>query len=220
MGTTEHSTDAMGNTNTLWETIETWSVTLFLLGSVIELLFAGINGAAYLTEVFTYQPWISLLVLIGRLAFLIGIGGLSVRIATRSPRLGRWGRLVVLLAVGFTSGLLLLAALDDFGLFTSPIIAIFGLGSVLSTVVTFVLFGVAILRTDAFSTLVGGLLLAAAITLVALFVGLEILAIPTRLAGAVGEGIFFVILLTLWNVMQSESRSRDRSDTTLDSMAE
>lgn len=220
MGTTEHSTDGIGDTNTLWETIETWSVLLFLVGGVLELLFAGINGVAYLTDVFTYQPWIGLIVLLGRLAFLVGIAGLSVRVATRNPRLGRWGRVVVLLAIGFTSGLVILAALDDFGLFTSPIIAIFGLGSVVSTVVTFALFGVAILRTDAFSPLIGGLLVAAAITLVALFIGLEILAIPTRLAGAVGEGVFFVILLALWNVLRTESGLENRSDTTHDSTVE
>lgn len=220
MGTTEHSTDGIGDTNTLWETIETWSVPLFLVGGVLELLFAVINGVAYLTDVFTYRPWIGLIVLLGRLAFLVGIAGLSVRVATRNPRLGRWGRLVVLLAIGFTSGLVILAALDDFGLFATPVIAIFGLGSVVSTAVTFLLFGVAILRTNAFSPLIGGLLLAAAITLVALFIGLEILAIPTRLVGSVGEGVFFVILLALWNGLRSESELKNRSDTMPDSTVE
>lgn len=205
----------VGVSNSWWASLEQWSVGLFLVGSVLELVFAAINGVAFLTDAFTYRPWISLTVLVARLALLLGIAGLSVQIVNRNPRLGKWARVVVSLAVGFTIGLLVLAALDDFGLFRTPIIAVFGLGTVVLTVLTFALFGVAILRTDSFSPLIGGLLVAASVMLVALFVGLEILALPTRLAGAIGEGIFFVLFLAIWNALRAESVATDPSQETL-----
>lgn len=201
-----------------WKTLERWSVGLFLLGSAIDLIFAAINGVVFLTDGFTYQPWISLTVLVGRLAILLGIAGLSVQIMNRNPRLGKWSRVVVSLAVGFTSGLFVLAALQDFGLFKTPVIAVFGLGSVITTVLTFALFGVAVLRTEAFSASIGVLLVAASVTLVGLFVGLEILALPTRLAGAVGEGVFFVIFLSIWHALRAGSTPTDRPEPTRDSV--
>lgn len=99
--------------------------------------------------------------LLGRLAVLLALGGLSIRIADRSPRLAKWGRGFVSLAAAFTTGLFVLAVLAGLGV-TPPLIAVFGLGTFALSFLTYSLFGVGIVRTGAYPTLIGSLMLIAA----------------------------------------------------------
>lgn len=192
---------------TWWNPLKQWSPRLFLLGGVFILVFALHNGMVYLTDA-TFQDWVYPSVLLGRLAVLLGIAGLSVQIANRNPRVGKLGRVVVAVAVGFTIGLLVLGPLEMAGVFSTPLIGMVGLGTVVLSVITYALFGVAILRTRAYSPQIGGLLLAAAVALLALFVGLMVL--PTRLAGAVGEGALFVLFVSIGYRLRTEPEPADR----------
>lgn len=196
-------------TNTaLWDTLEQWSPRLFLLGSVFILIFALHNGIVYLTDA-TFQDWMYPSVLLGRLAVLLGIAGLSVQLVSHTPQVGKLGRVVVVVAVGFTIGLLVLGPLEMAGIFSTPFIGVVGLGTVILSVLTYALFGVAILRTGAYSTLIGGLLLAATVVLLALFVGL--MTFPARLAGAVGEGALFALFVSIGYSLRAEFEATDRA---------
>lgn len=190
-----------------WESLERWSPRLFLLGAVLELVFASVNGAAFLIESFSFVDWVYPAILLGRLAVLFGIAGLSVQVVNRNPRLGKLGRVVVAVTVAFTIGLLSLSILDIVGVST-PIIALFGLGTVVLTIVTYALFGAVIISTGAFSTPVGSLLLVASLTVLGVFVGLRVL--PTELMGAVGEGVLFVLFLSTGYFLRAESEPSDR----------
>ena len=201
--------------------LERWSPHLFSLGAVLELVFALNNGLAFLLDGFSFVDWLYPTVLLGRAAVLLGIAGLSVRVTDRSPRIGKWSRIVLALAFVFTLGLLSLSLLEIAGvtiMWNSPIFAVLGLGTVALTVITFALFGVLILRSGAFSTATGGLLLAAAVTVVGVFVGLNVL--PSRLVGGVGEGVLFILFLVTSLRLRTEFMTTDRPEPASNTVAE
>jgi hypothetical protein len=201
--------------------LERWGPHLFSLGAVLELVFALNNGLAFLLDGFSFVDWLYPTVLLGRAAVLLGIAGLSVRVTDRSPRIGKWSRIVLAVAFVFTLGLLSLSLLEIAGVtitWNSPIFAVFGLGTVTLTVITFALFGVLILRSGAFSTATGGLLLAAAVTVVGVFVGLNVL--PSRLVGGVGEGVLFVLFLVTSLRLRTECMTTDRPEPASNTVAE
>jgi hypothetical protein len=199
------------------ESLGRWHPRLVLLGGGFELVFAANNGLAYLLDGFTFVDWLYPTVLLGRLVVLLGIAGLSVRSVDLAPRVGRWSRGVLAAAFVSTAGLLSLSLLAGVG-FSTPAIAVFGIGTVVLTIVTYGLFGVVILRTGAFPPLVGGLLLAAAAAVLGVFVGLSVL--PTRLVGGVGEGALFVLLLALWSVLRAAPGPTDLAEPTSTTAAE
>jgi hypothetical protein len=201
--------------------LERWGPHLFSLGAVLELVFALNNGLAFLLDGFSFVDWLYPTVLLGRAAVLLGIAGLSVRVTDRSPRIGKWSRIVLAVAFVFTLGLLSLSLLEIAGvtiMWNSPIFAVLGLGTVALTVITFALFGVLILRSGAFSTATGGLLLAAAVTVVGVFVGLNVL--PSRLVGGVGEGVLFVLFLVTSLRLRTEFMTTDRPEPASNTVAE
>ena len=211
----------MTDLNGACASLERWGPHLFSLGAVLELVFALNNGLAFLLDGFSFVDWLYPTVLLGRAAVLLGIAGLSVRVTDRSPRIGKWSRIVLAIAFVFTLGLLSLSLLEITGvtiMWNSPIFAVLGLGTVALTVITFALFGVLILRSGAFSTATGGLLLAAAVTVVGVFVGLNVL--PSRLVGGVGEGVLFVLFLVTSLRLRTEFMTTDRPEPASNTVAE
>lgn len=190
---------------TSWKSLEQWSSRLFLLGGGFILIFALHTGQVFLTDV-TFNKWVYPAVLLGRLAVFLGIAGLSVQIANRSLRVGKVGRVVVAVAVVSASGLLVLGILRQVG-FSTSLIAVFGIGTVVLTIITYALFGVAILRSGAYSTLIGGLLLAAIVPILAVLFGR--IAFPVRLLGAVSESALFIIFATIGYLLTVESDPTD-----------
>lgn len=116
----------------------------------------------------------------------------------------------------FYVGLILLSILDIVGVRTS-IIAVFGLGTVVLTVLSFLLFAVAGFRTDAYPTVVGGLLLVA--TLAILFVLLTSSMFSTNVRGAVGEGLNATAFLAIWYVLNTRVKATMRREQVADTAA-
>jgi hypothetical protein len=186
---------------TRWESLEQWSPSLFLVGFAFELVFAVNHGAAALVEGISFIDGLYPTVLLGRLAVLLGLAGLSVRIVNTNSQFGKLSRGVVSLAALFTVGLLSLSVLTVVGI-TTPIIAVFGIGTVLLTILTFLLFSVAGIRTDAYPAIVGGLLLVATLAVIGVLVSQGVLS--TNVRGAVGEGINATVFLAIWYVLRAE----------------
>lgn len=201
----------MSSVNTgRWGSLETWSSTLFLFASVILFATALYRGVAYLVEGITFDLTVGNFMLFGRLAVILGLGGLSVQVANRSSRLGKLSRGVVVLAAIFTSVLFVLAMLNSLGFATTSLLAVFGLGTFVLSVVTYGLVGVSVLRTGAYSTLIGGLLLAAAGALLVVFVGQTFL--PTGLIGTIIEGVLAVIYLVVGYRLRTEPDPTTRAE--------
>ena len=193
-----------------WESLEAWSPRLFLAGFALELVFASTHGIAYLVDGFSFIDWLYPAVLLGRLAILFGLAGLSVRITGRNARLGILSRGVVSLAILFTTGLVTLSILQILGI-TTQIIAVFGIGTVVLTILTFLLYGGAGLGTGAYPSVVGGLLLVA--TLAVLFVLVGQGAFSTSLRGAVGEGVNAFAFLAIGYILRNEVKAADTVGT-------
>ncbi len=97
-------------------------------------------------------------------------------------------------AVALTGGLLVSAVLENLGVGV-PIIAVFGLGTIVLSIVTYGLVGVLILRTGAHAPVIGGLLLAATGGLLFGFFGQAVL--PENVVGAVTESVLAVTSLAI-----------------------
>lgn len=203
------------NDTTLWDSLEEWSGGLFLFASVMLLATAAYRGAAYLIADVNFNLTIGNIVLLGRLAVLLALAGFTVQLAQRNPRLGKLSRVVVALAILSTTVLIILAVLAGLDI-TTPVIAIAGLATVSLSVITYLLFGVSILRTGAYPQLVGGLLVTAALALVVVFFGMMML--PVNLIGTVVEGVLFAIYLVIGLHLRSSAppalQSERPGDTT------
>ncbi|MEF8813533.1 MAG: hypothetical protein V5A55_06910 [Halovenus sp.] len=208
---------------TVWESLEEWTPRLFLLAGVILIVASANYAITVLLDSVTFNSWVGLTVVIGRWVSLLGVAGLSVGIVKRSPRAGRLSRVVVSLAVLFTTGLLVTAILSNAGV-TTPLSAIFGLGTILLSIVTYAMFGIGILRTDAYSTLIGALLLVMTIGLLWGFIGQIALAEgPGTMLGIIGttaEAILFATNLAIGYRLGTELESRDRAEPASDAAPE
>lgn len=86
----------------------------------------------------------------------------------------------------------------------------FGIETVVPTILTFFLFGVAGLRTDAYSADVGGLLLLAILAIIFVLVGQGVFLTDVR--GAVGEGLNAIAFLAVWYVLRVGLRETERAE--------
>lgn len=185
----------------LFDALEPWSSILFLLAGVFLLIAAANKGLAFVIDTYTFSDLIGLSVVFGRLAALLGTLGLSVQLVNQTPQLGKRSRQVAILAIIFGVGLLVMVILDIAG-FSSMIIAVFGLGTFLLSVVTFAMFGVAILRTQTYPNSIGILLVISAIALLVVFVGQQL--ITEEVIGTVIEALLFVLYVTIGVLLRTQ----------------
>lgn len=183
------------------EALERWGPRLFVVAGVFLLVAASHRGITFLVEGVAFNDWIGLAGLFGRLAALLGTAGLAVRIRNRNAGLGKLSRALVTIAVVFTVGLLTLAVLENAGV-TTPAIAVFGLGTFVLSVLTFALFGAAIVRTGGHPPAIGILLLVVAGSLLVVFVGQAVA--PEGVVGTVVEGFLFVLYTTIGYRLRDE----------------
>lgn len=183
---------------------------MFFVGFLLTVVFASVHGVAYLVEGFSFVDWLYPTVLLGRMAAFLGLAGLSVEVVSRYPRVGKLSRVVVSLALLFATGLVALSILQTVGV-TTPVIAVFGLGTVLLTILAFALFGLVGLSTDSYSSVVGGLLLVATLAVVFVLVGQG--AFSTDFRGAIGEGLIAFAFLANWYVLRNEGRATETVET-------
>lgn len=192
-----------------WGSLEEWSQRLFFLAAVV-LLVAAVNYAIpFLVDSIAFNDAIGLTVLIGRLASLFAVAGLTVRIMDYNPRVGKLSRVVVALAVLFTIGLLTFAVLEQVG-YTTDIIAVFGLGTVLLSILTYALLGIGIIRTGAYSPVIGGLLLLATAAL--LFGFFAQMTLSEQLVGTVAEAGLFLSHLGIWYSLVNGGGTPERAE--------
>lgn len=187
-----------------WETLETWMPHLFLVAGAFSLVAAVNYGVTSLFDSISFNSWVGLTVLLARVASLLGVAGLSARIVDRSTRAGTASRVIVVVALLFTVALLASAVLNNFGA-DPPLTAVVGLGTVVLSLVTYSLFGTAILRTDAHATLIGVLLIGATVALLFGLLGRAFLHIGV--VGTVAELTLVVTHIGIGYRLLSESTS-------------
>jgi hypothetical protein len=206
----------------VWKSLEKWTPQLFLVAGVILVVASANYAMTVLLDSVTFNSWVGLTVVIGRWVSLLGIAGLSIGIANRSRRVGILSRVVVSLAILFTTGLLVTAILSNVGV-TTPLSAIFGPGTILLSIVTYATFGIGILRTDAYSTLIGGLLLVMTVGLLWGFIGQIALGETETMLGIIGttaEAILFATNLAIGYRLGTELELRGSAEPASDTIPE
>lgn len=204
------SHDMAATDDGLFDALETWSSPLFVLAGFMLLIAAANRGLPLVIDTYTFNDWIGLTVVLGRLAALLGTLGLSGALVRRTAKLGKRSRQIAVLANVFAVGLLVMAVLENAGV-SSMIIAVFGFGTFLLSLLTFSLFGVGILRTKAYANSVGILLLIVAVSLLVVFFGQQLFA--EEVVGTVIEALLFVLYVVIGLLLRTHSAQHDASAT-------
>lgn len=201
----------------LWESLETWMPYLLLIAGVFSLIAAANYGVAWLVDSISFNSVVGLTVLLGRVASLLGVAGLSAQILEQNPRLGKLSRVVVVLALLFTVALLSSAVLQNFGTDVS-FAAVLGLGTVTLSLVTYSLFGAGILHTGAYAGRVGVLLLGATVALLFGLFGRAVL--PIGVVGTIAEFGLVVTHIAMGYSLLSDPALGDRAELSQEMAAE
>lgn len=201
----------------MWGLLESWMPRLFLVAGVLSLVAAANYGVTSLFDSISFNSWIGLTVLLARVLSLLGVAGLSARILDRHPGIGLLSRVVVVVALLFTVALLTAAVLNNVGV-DPPMMAVLGLGTVALSLVTYSLFGVAIVGTGSHAPLVGVMLLGATVAL--LFGLFGRVALPIGVVGTIAELGLVVTHVAIGFRLLTESPPGDSAELVSETVAE
>lgn len=185
-----------------WNKLDQWSPGLFIVAAAFLVVGAANSGLAFLNDSYASIEWLNLVLEFGRLAALLGTAGLAARVVNRHAMLGNLTRVVASLAVVFVTILTALATLEVAGILADPI-GIVGLVAYVLSVSTFLVAGVAIVRTGAHSRWIGGLLLVNVVALLVVFFGR--LVVPLDLVATVVPGIQVLLYLSIGHTLRGRS---------------
>jgi hypothetical protein len=200
-----------------WKELENWAPHLFITAGILSLVAAANYGVAELFDNISFSSWVGLSVLLARVASLLGVAGLSVRIMNRSTGVGKLSRVIVVLALLSTGGLLTTAVLGNLGIET-PVETALGLGTVALSLVTYSLFGAAVLRTGGHDRLIGALLLGATVALLFGLFGRA--ALPVGVVGTIAELGLFATHLIIGYRLRTETLPEERAEPTRETVVE
>lgn len=219
----------MSATVTRWfEPLEQWSASLFLLGGVMFAVAAALTVVAMVTgDVQSNMVLGEAFIAVGWIAPLVGLLGLSPLLADRSPRLVRAGVLfavIGLVAFGYLTVASLAAFVWGLEITEIPIpIAVFLPGIIAGSLLAFVSFSVACLRSDAQSRAVGALVLVPSGIFVTNFLVLPIVRGPGPNPPEVGfviTGLLALAMLAIGYVLRTDDGPTDRAESLSDSAVE
>lgn len=180
----------VGLHTTLWDQLEHWSPTLVLAAGVLFVGHAAVRGVEAFTSM---PPPVDVFGPTGYVAAILGLLGLYSSLADRTPTIGR---LAALSAVVTVPAWVLIAGLnfgEAAGILppqTDVLPERFFALVIVTTLLVYLLFGVACLIADRHTRTLGGLLLAPAALLGLLIVGSLALPIAPAAGGVViGSGL-------------------------------
>lgn len=182
------------HTNTRGGSVEQWSPTLFLLGGGLLLGHAAVQGITVFTDL---APPPDVFVTTGHFVALGGLIGLYPILVDRTPRLARAAGVVTVVPLVGWLVMTVTQFLTVAGVVSSLIDTLPGAVIMLvpvSTLLTYVLFGVATLRVGEGSRIVGVLVLAPAALIVALLAGSALTDASAIVGLVVGSGLALTML--------------------------
>lgn len=211
----DHRGSVAGLQDRTTEQLARLSPQLFFFASLILLVAALHRGSTLLLDGVSQNSWVALMKLFGRLGALLGIAGLSLRISQQHPRLGTVTRTVAAAAVLITLVLISLVSAENLGVRHGLVPAV-GLGTFLLSVGTYSLGGFAILRTEAYPVFVGKLLLAATVSLLAVFFG--VIVLPIQWIGITIEVVLFLLYLGIGYSLRTGDRASTSTEPASDTI--
>lgn len=173
-----------------WQSLETWSPRAFVAAGLLFVGHAVVRGVEAFTAV---TPPPDVFGPAGYLVAIVGLFGVYRTLATRMPRVARVAAVGAMIpAIGW--GTIVGWGLGEAAGVVAPLPAVvpeaFFIVIVVTTALTYVLFGVASLRTDPQSRTIGLLLLAPPAVLVALITGAVIIGATSTIGPVlIGSGL-------------------------------
>ena len=199
----------VSDTTSKWGSIERWSPTLFLVGGALLVGHAAMSGIHAFTEVATPPD---VFVTTGHLVALVGLLGLYPGIITRTPRVARAGGAVAVVALVSWFVMTVTRFFELTGVISSLGDALpepFFIVVLASTILTYVLFGIATIRVDS-SWTVGLLVLAPGALTAALVVDSALTGV-TDLDGVFIGGGLALSMLALGYTLRTWDRPTDHA---------
>ena len=192
-----------------WGSIERWSPTLFLVGGALLVGHAAMSGIHAFTEGATPPD---VFVTTGHLVALVGLLGLYPEIITRTPRVARAGGAVAVVALVSWFVMTVTRFFELAGVISSLGDALpepFFIVVLASTILTYVLFGIATIRVDS-SWTVGLLVLAPGALTAALVIDSALTGV-TDLDGVFIGGGLALSMLALGYTLRTWDRPTDHA---------
>lgn len=177
-----------------WNLVERWSPTLFIIGGLLLAGHAVMSGIHAFTNLSTPPD---VFVTTGHFVALVGLVGLYPALVHRTPTLSRAAGAVAAVALlswlvmTVTRFLSLTGSVSSLG---EALPELFFLVVLASTILTYLLFGVAILRVDDNSWIVGALVLAPGGLTAALVVDSVISGVTALDGFVIGTGLALSVL--------------------------
>lgn len=177
-----------------WRLLERLSPTAFLVGGILVFGHAAIRGIQALTDLATpadvFAP-------AGHLVAIIGLFGLYPMLTDRSPRSARVAVVVAMVpATGWA--LITISQLGDVIMLLSPQTAVlpegFAIVVLLSTILTYLLFGVVSLHAEVHSRTISLLILAPAALLIVLIASAATMGVSALAGFVIGTGLSLAML--------------------------
>jgi uncharacterized protein YacL len=209
----------MLSSETISDSLENWSAMAFVIAGAFLFGDTTLQALEQIAAVSTPGVLRGAFMLSGMLAAIVGLLGFYPRLVDESRRLARAGALVAAVACVTFSVVWVWWIVGNFVPTVSEPIPAINMLAVVTTVLGFLLFGVASLRTDVLSRSVGILLLA----IVGVFVGMVVVLIgrinlPAWSIVAV-LGVLSVIMLTIGYLLRASSPASNREKPASDSVA-
>lgn len=190
---------------TQWNSIERWSPTLFLVGGGLLVGHAALSAIHAFTDVATPPD---VFVTTGHLVALVGLLGLYPALVDRTPIVTRAAGTVAAVALGSWIVMTVTRFFELAGFVSSlgdALPEVFFIVVLASTILTYIAFGVATLRVDGSSRVVGLLVLAPGGLTVALVVDSALTGV-SALDGVVIGGGLALSMLALGYTLQTWDR--------------
>lgn len=207
----------IGN-STHWDAVERWSPTLLLAGGALLVGHAAVNGVEAFTDL---APPPDVFVTTGHLVALVGLLGLYPVLVDRTPRLARAACAVatVPLAAWFVMTVTqFLTVAGVVSSITDVLPEAFVVVVPVSTILTYVLFGVSTLRVGGDSRTAGLLVLAPAALLVVFLVASVVTGASAVLGLVIGGGLA-LSMLALGYTLRTWDRPAEHTAPTSDATA-
>lgn len=203
----------LSNDTKLWGTLERWSVAAFIVAGIVRLMNMSISQINLSTELAVPSWALSWTLTVAYVALIVALLGLYPRLVDRSPWLSRVGILTIALAAVGQLGiigveLLLAGEVPPGPLEMLPLLVL------VFTPLSFLLFGVASLRTGAFSGAIGVLMLVAAGSMVGLVAGVFVLDNLQVLR--ISTGMYSIAVMAIGYLLHTSPVPAERTEPSVD----
>lgn len=201
------------NDTGLWRKLQRWSVAAFIVAGIVRLINLSISQLNLSTELAVPSWALSWTLTVAYVAVIVALLGLYPRLVDRSPWLSRVGIVTIALAAVGQLGIIGVELLLGGEAPPGPL-KMLPLLVLVFIPLSLLLFGVASLRTGAFSGAIGVLLLVAAGSMLGSVAG--VFALDNLQVLRIGTGLYSIALVVIGYLLHTSPVQTERAEPSMD----